>query len=181
MGLFSKKRKVQQGAVKRPALGSFPEFPRYESSLPEVRRYGHELNKDTFQSVPYNIPEEPRQEPSFSFPDLDIPKRRPSSDIKTQEEYPRDFDFPEQRIIPIGPERGSIRADDALFVRIEEYKKSIDKIRHVKELVKEAEKILAGIQNLKTEEDKYLSNWHQEITEIKTKLMEIDKDLFEFT
>jgi len=179
MGLFKKKR-VSQKLSKPQKLTPIPEFPRYPS-IPEYARYESQLREPEIPQ--YNYPEEvlPKLPPPPIFPaksQWEIPKR---SQFKTgivpeTEEFT--FRMPKEEFE--SPLMHKEPSSDSIFVKLEDYKKSLENLRNIKERLRQAEKIIAEVVGLKAEEDKQLANWQQEITEIKSKLMEIDKDLFEY-
>ena len=66
-----------------------------------------------------------------------------------------------------------------LFVRIERYKEAVANMEHIKDKIIEAEKILGKLDELKRKEDEELTRWHQDLETIKTKILSVDKSLFE--
>lgn len=66
-----------------------------------------------------------------------------------------------------------------LFVRIEKYHEAMNELNKVKEKLREAEKVLGGLIEIKKEEDNELQMWHDDIMELKNKVNRIDNILFE--
>lgn len=66
-----------------------------------------------------------------------------------------------------------------LFVKIDNYKRAMKTMADIKEKLYEIESILKKLENLKQEEDDQLTGWHNSLDDIKSKLLEIDKALFE--
>jgi len=175
MGLFKKNKKVSHN-FSRKRKESLPEFPKYESSLQE----GTDLPKyEPHGDLPnFKLPE-PKLPPALAMDhDFEVPKRIPSKIelVNTENEFnPRTLDQ-----FSTMPERRGTVPSTPIFVKLADYKKSLENLRDVKEMIAEAEELISEIQSLRIEEDKQLSNWQHEISDIKSKLMEVDKDLFEY-
>ncbi|MFH1592809.1 MAG: hypothetical protein ABIB47_05575 [Candidatus Woesearchaeota archaeon] len=177
MALFRKKKKVSSNIPNRTA--PLPDFPRYEPSLPlepELPKY--QPPREDFSK--FKLPEiaEPKMPPPFSVQE-ELPKRYPlNTDLlnpEREEFNPRALD--QFSTMPITPDHAPT---SPIFVKLADYKKSLANLRDVRDLLREADRLMSNIQSLKAEEDKQLSNWHQEINELKSKLLKIDKDLFEY-
>lgn len=69
--------------------------------------------------------------------------------------------------------------DAPVFVKIEDYKDILDTLEHIKDRVEEAKKVLAGINELKSNEDSQLEMWNDVLEEIEQKIDSIDEDIFE--
>lgn len=95
---------------------------------------------------------EPIPEPDFNEP-LDIPTRK-------------------QPFRQIGEEK-------PLFVKVEKYRSAVKHIDEIKAKLQEAEKILSNLNKIKDEESEELRAWQTDIQEIKSKLLDVDKTLFE--
>jgi len=66
-----------------------------------------------------------------------------------------------------------------LFVKINKYKAVVSSLHHIKEKVQEAENVLHKLDIIKAEEDRELNSWHESVSEIKERLLDIDEKLFE--
>ena len=66
-----------------------------------------------------------------------------------------------------------------IFVKLEKYKSAISTINELKKKIKEAEDLLSEIEQIKSQEDREISNWQKQVSDIKAKLLEIDRNLFE--
>lgn len=67
-----------------------------------------------------------------------------------------------------------------LFVKIEKYKTAVRHIDEIKAKLAEAEKILRNLNKIKQEEEEEIRAWQEDIDNIKNKLLDVDKVLFEF-
>ena len=118
------------------------------------------------------------------FPDLPDEPSFPSyePEFAGQEESPDEFGIPQRKQVSERPmfepiERRSI--EKPVFVKIEQYREALDNIEAIKTKVHEAEELLSRLDQLRSQEDKELQNWHENISRIKDKLLSVDKKLFE--
>ena len=66
-----------------------------------------------------------------------------------------------------------------LFVKIDNYKEAMRTMDKVKSKLADTEKVLNRLRDIKQEEDRELSSWHDEFEDLKEKLLSIDRELFE--
>ncbi|MFH1133991.1 MAG: hypothetical protein V1735_05875 [Nanoarchaeota archaeon] len=66
-----------------------------------------------------------------------------------------------------------------IFVKIDEYKEIIEIMNQIKAKLAEGKSILAGIEEIKTQEENELEQWRSELEEVQRKMTFIDKTLFE--
>jgi len=66
-----------------------------------------------------------------------------------------------------------------VFVKLDEYKDVTDIVNLAREKVQQAKAVLNRITQLKSQEDAEFEAWQSELSEIETKLEEIDKRLLE--
>ena len=66
-----------------------------------------------------------------------------------------------------------------VFVKVEEYKEILDVLDMVKGKISEIRDTLAGINDLRNEEDSEVSMWSGTIDDIEKKIDEIDNMMFE--
>lgn len=115
------------------------------------------------------------------FPDLPEEPSFPSyePEFADKEESPDEFGIPQRNERPMFEpvERRSI--EKPVFVKIEQYREALDNIEAIKTKVREAEELLSRLDQLRSQEDKELQNWHENIGRIKDKLLSVDKKLFE--
>ena len=138
--------------------------------------------RPSMATEPLEKPTFPSQRSSDDLSRLDLPLRLPGNyDLRApivqesavQEPY---FERKQERT----PEAVTMLQDnEPIYVKLEEYKKAVRNISFIRDKLDEAEQILVDIMQLKKEEDQQMMDWHKEITEIKNKLMEVDRGLFE--
>ncbi len=128
--------------------------------------------KDTFASK--------RQEmirpPSFSDQRMDIPsfptyEPTLANHTEIKHEIDReDYDYEEKPVL---------QDEKAIFVKINKYKSAIDTLEIIKEKLKTAEIIIDELAKIRDKEEAEFSEWQNSIHEIKEKLAQVDKTLFE--
>ena len=159
MGLFFKKKKEEKKIEGLPPLPSIPKFePKPMPSL-EMPSYEPTLS---------NIKKEIDLEPSKM--DLGIPFRRP--DIITKkpliEEKPMEI-----------REKSIMKGEKSIFIKIDKYRDALKMIDDIKAKIEDAEKTVSELESLKDTEQKNIESWKSDLNEIKSKLLNIDKNLFE--
>lgn len=162
MKLFSKKR--EEAKPELPPL-KFPEFPKEETKVPS---YESGISASEAASLKEAI--QPR---------LEIPIRKPI--MRPPVSQPPFMERPrvEERRYEEPEEKGIQKRGQTLFVKIERYKEAVAKMDHIKEKIIEAEKVLSKLDEMKRQEDEELIRWHQDLETIKTKILSVDKNLFE--
>ena len=71
------------------------------------------------------------------------------------------------------------RSGAPIFVKVDEYREILDVLDMVKGKVSEIRETLAGINDLRNEEDTELSMWNSTIDDIEKKIEGIDAMMFE--
>ena len=71
------------------------------------------------------------------------------------------------------------RSGAPIFVKVDEYREILDVLDMVKGKVSEIRETLAGINDLRNEEDSELSMWNSTIDDIEKKIEGIDAMMFE--
>ena len=201
MGLFKKKPVVQKKPTKKPKVSS-SDFPKYVSDNHQSAGSWEKPRTPPVLKKP--LPKLPEHE-ELEIPGLDLPKRTNPNmghiDLHEEEFHepvpysPKAFEYglpkEEPTEVPKPPMHHEIHREEEfhprasnssepVYVKIESYQKSVQNLKDASVLLRQAEKILAEIQRIKTAEDKQLDEWFHEITEIKNKLLTVDKDLFEY-
>ncbi|MEK6951389.1 MAG: hypothetical protein AABX29_00070 [Nanoarchaeota archaeon] len=113
--------------------------------------------------------------PSFSEQRMDIPsfptyEPTLANHTEIKHEIDRDYDYEEKPIM---------QEEKAIFVKINKYKSAIDTLELVKEKLKTAEIIIDELAKIREKEEAEFSEWQNSIHEIKEKLAQVDRTLFE--
>ena len=66
-----------------------------------------------------------------------------------------------------------------IYVKIDEYKDTLDVINMIKNNIREAKEILGKINELKNKEDDELERWAMDLEEVERKIRYVDKAMFE--
>ncbi len=171
MGLFKKKKKEEFDfgeTVSSAKKGGIPDL-----KLPKLPE----------------LPSEGRGYPSYGAGDLGaikkevekpiiIPRKKIVSPMGMPKINPHKIVKP---ITSVGVRRPveRVEGDKPIFVKIEAYKDAIESIETIKGLCKEADGVLVELSKIRSEEDRELAKWHNDIDKIKNKLLVVDKKLFE--
>jgi len=122
--------------------------------FPEFPKYESEISHNDDFSQIKNAISTPgiTNKPSFSIPDMD--------------------DMPSN-------ESDVHRSERTLFIKIDKYKSVMKNLDYIKEKLDELEKVVNKLDEIKKEEDEELSKWHSDLENLKERLSNIDKTLFE--
>ena len=69
--------------------------------------------------------------------------------------------------------------DNAMFIRLEEYKEVLTILTKMKNKVDDAKDLLNKLNDMKAEEDAELDIWDKTLKDIESKISDINKTLFE--
>ena len=162
MGFFGKKKPKEMKEQKNEhELADLPDFSSAKTDddfkFPEFPEY--ESKEIDAYNDSYNEPivEPPRAE-DFISKGMEMP----------MEEHE---DFQMQR--PMQQEEGR-----PIFIKLDDYKDAIHTLDIIKARLRETEKILNEISNLRREEDRELENWKSDLERMKEKILYIDRKLF---
>ena len=146
-----------------PADLELPELP----PLPEEEPIPEE--KEEFKPEPKKVPKlKPIKEepiPLKPIPTLPIHEVKPKEEIKKPEAIVKEKRFPS-----IGKE---------MFVKADQYKEILEGVDTIKRKVRESEKILDRLNEIKNIKDKEFEKWRSLLEDIERKSIYIDKNLFE--
>lgn len=158
MGLFTKKKEEIKPEL--PPL----KFPRFsKEAQPPV--YEQEISPSEAASIKQSVSQN-----SERSEDLEIPIRRPIIRKSTSPPKATHLEHTSKDL----QKRGQ-----TLFVKMERYKEAIVKMDSIKDKIIEAESILKKLDELKQKEEQDLTKWHQDLEIIKSKILSVDKSLFE--
>lgn len=136
----------------------FPEFPKLPTKMPELPKYESPIKEIPEEPEPLRIP---IRKPIFApLPRLPEVREEPREEIST---------LPPMREAPTEP----------VYVKLSKYKAAVKLIKEINARLLEAERTLANLTEVKNKESAEIRRWQEELNSIKTKLMEVDKNLFE--
>ena len=198
MGFFSKDEKegkAKEGIGDNAGLPNLPSLPDLPAELPP--KFSKEPNKATaLPSFPNSksadhfnqasikdavTHEKTTQEiPEIHTPAPRNPPRNPPRNLPpitsyppTQLHEPRSLEMSEweepQHQIPSQP----------LFIKLDTFEKAVSSFNEIKLSVSEVESLLRNIRDIKNKEEAELSEWEKEIETIKSRLEQINHDIFD--
>ncbi|MEK6934583.1 MAG: hypothetical protein AABW46_01765 [Nanoarchaeota archaeon] len=167
MGLFRKNKGVKElgrQPLRRPS--ALPVFPKYvegseESSFPKS------ISLPPFKKLPLPEFEEEPQEQEHIYQETDFEEFQPPTRRPLFKEPFQSYSM------------SQVSGSQPIFVKIEQYKAALKTLDDLKTKISEAEGLLIDLNQLKSQEDKELAQWQRQIAEIKNKLLDVDKNLFE--
>jgi hypothetical protein len=191
MGLFSK----DEGVPEIPTAPTLPELPKTQSEekkgLPELPSFptdskNENLNQEMVKSaVSDNTPEEKKGVMDIQK-DMHISEEPrggqkippvPSGNIPPSQ--PSIADLPSKTTGINSIKKGSLKENEPIFVRIDKFQSAQKHFEQIKDKVKEIESIIGKIKDVKSKEEVELKGWAEDVERIKSKLSEIDSDIFD--
>lgn len=192
MGLFSKDEKVPT-IPKAPAL---PELPQPEGTkkkdLPELPSFpsnskNENLNQEMVKSAVSEMPS-PTNEVNVDIPQgmhvrqeqQSIPQTPSIADLPPIPTVPQKIEQPKLATpMPQNPTQPKPSINEPIFVRLDKFQTSQKNLETIKEKVAKVEIVLKKIEDTKTKEEAELKAWMEDINQVKAKIAEIDKDIFD--
>jgi hypothetical protein len=189
MGLFSK----DEGVPEIPTAPTLPELPKQEApekkGLPELPSFpadskNENLNQEMVKSaVSDNTPEEKKggmdiqkdmhisEEPEGGPIIPPMPSKPPTQ--------PSIADLPKKTLEISQTEEKSSKEIEPIFVRIDKFQSAQKHFEQIKNKVKEIESTIGKIKDVKSKEEVELKGWTEDVERIKSRLSEIDSDIFD--
>ena len=179
MGLFKRKKKKIKPSKELPKLPEFPKLDEKKSGFPSYTGELRQIKKSIEEKHPIKKVEElPKIKESIEkefdqksrMPELDLPQRKPNI-IRTEPTDSFDSTPKSESIDP--------KSTKSIFVKLENYNLAKIHLVKIKEMTRDAERLLSELNRTRAEEDSELNKWKSEIEKIKISLLTIDKKLFE--
>ena len=134
------------------------EFPKYESSVADIKNAVNKGNEDEF-TIPIRSP--PLNNKNMFGATMNPPPNF-------------NFNVPENII-----KKPVMDQNKPLFVKMDKYKEAMKVLDELKLKIDDAEILIKSIEDIKSEEEAKLQAWKKDLQNIKEKLNSIDNDLFE--
>ena len=194
MGLFNKKEDVPE----IPSAPTLPELPKQEEKvLSELPSFPSDpkneaFNQEIVKSAVTDMPSPEENEVNVEIPEgLHITEESkeeslipPRSSIKNSiPEFPKQIsttEFP-KKTLEISESMSNVSTTkqvEPIFVRIDKFQSAQKNLVEIKSKINEIELILGKIKEVKTQEEAELKGWSEDIEKVKSRLAEIDKDVF---
>lgn len=203
MGLFKKKENVPkiQTATLPPlpslppiaedsARKEMPELPSFPSSS-KNEDINQEIVKSAVSDLTFPTKEEPKTNPQENLIQTNKTTQSIQQPSITQELKlpdpitPSTHNIAEEKLTaPVVPthlsESKSVqqKQNDPIFVRIDKFQSAQKNFEEIKSKMAEMESVLNKIKDVKSKEEEELKGWSEDIEKLKTRLSEIDNDIF---
>ena len=150
---------------KNPSLPSFP-----NSTLGEKINQNTVKDAVTHEETPSIPPINPRKggmKPSImAHPPAPPKKIEGRSKVRSRE-------------MSWAPPKETTKTSEPLFIKLDTFEKAISSFNEVKLRMGEIETLLRNIRETKTQEERELEDWEDEIEAVKARLEQIDQEIFE--
>jgi hypothetical protein len=198
MGLFSKDEKIP-AVPKAPTL---PELPKAENAnkqnLPELPSFpsdskNENLNQQMVKSAVLETPTSTNNEINVSIPENTSirEEKMPSiADRRSAElppiptvskEIPRQPKLDVETPVSMSQQMQQMpksSLNEPIFIRLDKFQASQKSLESIKEKIAKVEITLKKIEEVKVKEDAELKGWLEDINQVKSKIAEIDNDIF---
>ncbi len=190
MGLFSKKEEIPK-IPSAPALPKLPKIAKEEEdkkSLPELPSFpsnskNENINQELVKSAVTDIPSPGENEVNVKIPEGIQFGEKPKgeSTIPLEPSMQNSIsELPRKTLeltpsSPIGPDSREI---EPIFVRIDKFQIAQKNFGRIKDKIKNIELVLRKIKDVKSQEEVELKSWAEDVEKIKSRLTEIDTDIF---
>lgn len=179
---------------KKESEKGLPDLPPSNTDIPSFRKQNSEIKPITIE-VPekHNLPSFPDSpnERGFSQAAIkdaiedkevvnDLPKM--PQEIKTVEmdEFsPKKFSPPTIKQVQIEPLTQKKSKNTDIFIQIDKFYSGKNALKSIKNRVNEIDSTLKKIRETRMHEEQALSNWEKEITDVKSKISELNDTLFD--
>lgn len=140
----------------------FPEFPNYESESSDTS-----MKEETKRFAKTKMPE--FQNSYESLLEKPLIPRMAEEKQQVERQAMKEDDYTGR----------TFHEEKPLFVKIDDYESAIYTLDKIKAKLKEADRILEGLNKIRNEEEQQLEQWKRDLMTVKEKLLMIDKQLFE--
>ncbi len=208
MGLFKKKEEVPKipTSPSLPSLPSLPPIAEEQSKkdLPGLPSFptnskNENLNQEMVKSAVSDMPSSGEKEMHMETPEgfhaieelkgesMIPPKPSAQSSIP---ELPKSIVPTSQKLEPPKTQAPSVpvhlsqvatqapKQNEPIFVRIDKFQVAQKNFEEIKSKITEIELVLKKIKDVKSQEEEELKGWTEDIEKLKSRLMEIDSDIF---
>jgi len=169
---------------------NLPELPTFPNS-----NNGNKINQEMVKSAVTDTPEEKEETsglPELPTTQVQVPGQtsvpgKPEGIQKS--EFPRphaipkkttvELDSPPKQAIPQPPQNKQTKPDEPIFVRLDKYQDAKKSFNEVRNKVLEVENILTKLNENKEREETEIRMWTEKVSNIKSRLAEVDSKIFE--
>jgi hypothetical protein len=188
-----------------PSLPPAPQLPRFDSNsletipsppqtpkkeLPELPSFpsnpsNENLNQEIVKSAVNDHPEDSgdnevivEEVPRPLHPQIGIPSVPKKEIVVEPKKFEHHFASPKPQIKPPVIRR-EVKESEPIFVRIDKFQSAQKDFEQIKVKLKEAESILKKVREVRSKEDSEISEWTHDLENLKSRLQEIDSNIFD--
>lgn len=179
MALFKKKKpEVKKEELPPLKFPEIPEFPSYERKIPSPEEMDIPIRKQEIKERPeLNLPQK-----KLALPPIERPMPKALPPMAMMSSPPKMAPMPtmqreEQEMEMAEPM--PMKEEKELFIKIDKYELIVETLRNIRNKVRGTEKILMKLESVYADEERQLDSWRKDLENIKDKLSNIDKKLFE--
>ena len=193
MGFFSKGQKEDKEDIRdnldSPNLPSLPDLPpelppkfnqgkNKPTSLPTLpnSKSGNQFNQ---ASVKDAVTHERSTQEIPEMPEIHTPIRTPPKNLPPITSYPPKKLHEPRSLEMTEWEPHNETPSQPLFIKLDTFEKAVSSFNEIKLSVSEIESLLRNIRDIKNKEESELSEWEREIETIKSRLEQINHDIFD--
>jgi len=181
MGWFKKEEKVPE-IPPVPEMPRIPEVPTEKRDLPELPSFPNNFRNESLnrEMVKSAVDDE-----TASEYDLDSENENSSTEIipeppkKTENGISSEINLNRKINFDIPPTEDRTKQVEPIFVRIDKFQSAQKNFDKIKSKTKEIENVLKKIKDVKEKEDREIQAWVQDLEIIKSRLVEIETDIFD--
>ena len=157
-------------------INGLPSFP---DSLMN-KGFSQSMIKSAVEDEDKDLPELPEwnQEPLQTKPirTVELDEWTPKSNPKSQMYSNKNSATENLRMAPISPQINDKRP---IFVKLDKFKEARDSLVKISEKLDQMDELLRMVKDLKSKEDEEISSWEKDIESIKSRILFINKEIFE--
>ena len=187
MGLFSKKEDIPE----IPPAPTLPALPKSEKKdLPELPSFpanskNEDINQEMVKSAVADLPSPEENEVHVEIPEgLNVKEEEKEESLMIPPKPSPNEVIPQlpKKTLEITPStptsKPATKQIEPIFVRIDKFQSAQKNFGKIKEKVKEIESVLRKIKDVKSQEEAELKGWTEDVEKIKSRLAEVDSDIF---
>lgn len=184
MGFFNK----NEGVPEIPTAPTLPELPKTQSKekkdLPELPSFpinskNENINQEIVKSAvsDNSSPEEKKSDINIQN-DIYLTEEPEGAQIPPVPSVPSIADLPKRTLEINSTEEKTSKEIEPIFVRIDKFQTAQKHFDQIKNKIKEIDLIIGKIKDVKSKEEIELKGWTEDVEKIKSRLSEIDSDIF---
>lgn len=190
MGLFSKKEQIPTIPMTSslplllplPPLSPIKEEP-IKKDLPELPSFptgfkNRNLNQEMVKSAVSDVPSFEEEEVDMEMPKNLYITEEINGESRIPPRPPLEIPRPQIQQKHSRAPQPQQKHNETIFIRIDKFQSAQKNLGEIKSKISEMESILRKIKDVKSREEKELKEWTEDIENLKSRLAEIDENIF---